>query len=259
MVVSENTSLSNLRKMILKMSSDSQEGHIPSALSIIEIVWAFYSRFLNEQNLLDPSKERFILSKGHGSLALYVVLAELNYFPKEWLETFGGYNSNLGGHPDATKVPGVELSTGSLGHGLPISVGLALASKIQKKDENITVLIGDGELNEGSNWESFLLGAQHKLGNLSCIIDFNNSSARALSLGNLKEKMNAFGWKVLVIDGHDCKKLIEVFGMARSEIPLAIIANTVKGKGVPEMENNPAWHHAFPGRTKLNDLIKSIK
>lgn len=228
-----------LRHSILRMALVSQEGHVPSSLSILDIVWQIY-----DSGLVTPSGEsKFVLSKGHGCLALYAALAELNYFPEGWLAQFASSESRLGGHPDRTLVPGIEASTGSLGHGMPFAVGIAYGQRIRRTGGRTFVLIGDGEANEGSVWEAAMVASHHQLSNLTCVVDDNQSSTRAIDLGDLGNKFAAFGWTVTKIDGHNTQQIRKALETV-SERPHAVIASTTKGKGVPEMENNPAWHHA---------------
>ncbi|MBL7057794.1 transketolase [Patescibacteria group bacterium] len=250
--------LHNLKKKIIKICTNAKEGHIPSALSILDIVWVLYDKILkiDSQNLEDPSRDYFILSKGHASLALYVVLIEKGFLNDEILENFGKFNSILGGHPSRNKVPGVEASTGSLGHGLPIAVGLALGLKIKQMNNRVFVMVGDGEANEGTVWEAALLAAHHKLSNLCCIVDYNHSTDRALLVGDLVSKFQSFGWEALTVDGHNQEEILKVLSVRPSSKPLAIVAETIKGKGFKIMENNPAWHHKFPTEEELKILLE---
>ena len=230
--------IAELRNLVVQMAAHGQEGHVPSSLSILDLVWAIYDEgFVTESN-----DSKFVLSKGHGCLALYVTLAKKKYFPESWLRDFATFSSPLGGHPDSTQVPGVEASTGSLGHGLPFSCGLAYAEKLKGSAGKIFVLVGDGESNEGSVWESALLAAHRKLDNLVCIIDNNKSSSRAMEMGDFGSKFKSFGWDSVDIDGHDNSAIKEALALTTQK-PLAIVATTVKGKGIEEMEDNPAWHH----------------
>jgi transketolase len=243
--------IKKLREQILRMAYGAQEGHIPSALSILDILWVLYDKIMKPE-------DKFILSKGHGCLALYVILAEKGIIPKETLNTFGMYYSILGGHPDMNKVPGVEASTGSLGHGLPIAVGIAMARKIKKEDGHIFCLIGDGECNEGSIWESIMIASHHNLDNLICIVDYNHSTDRALSLGNLGKKFQSFGWRVYDVLGHDHKMLEHLLTPTLLPNPTVVICNTVKGWGIERMQNNPAWHHRSPNEKEFKEIIDEI-
>lgn len=242
-------------------AANSGEGHIPSALSIVDILWVLYDKVLSiyPHDPNNPNRDRFILSKGHASLGLYTILAEKGYFDETLMQTFGQYDSILGGHPDRNKVPGVEASTGSLGHGLPMCIGVALALKIRKSTARVFTIIGDGECNEGSIWEAVLLAAHHKLNNLICIIDYNHSTDRALNVGDLVLKFKAFGWVCCEVNGHDHNQIYSALSHVSSDGPSVVIANTIKGKGCKIMENNPAWHHKSPSKDELNEILKSLE
>lgn len=203
-----------------------------------------------------PGRDRFILSKGHASLGLYALLAEKGFFDKSLIGGFGSYDSILGGHPDRNKVPGVEASTGSLGHGFPMSVGVALALRIMKSSSRVFTVVGDGECNEGSVWEAALLAAHRSLNNLVCIIDYNHSTDRALTVGDLAGKFEKFGWISREVDGHDHEEIYNACRGVPMDAPLAIIANTTKGKGCAIMENNPAWHHRAPTTEELAEILE---
>ncbi|MBC7759205.1 MAG: transketolase [Phormidesmis sp. FL-bin-119] len=251
-----------LREMIAHASSKSKEGHIPSALSILDILWVMYDRIMkfDADNPNDPSRDRFILSKGHGSLGLYAVLIAKGLIPKETLDDFGAFDSILGGHPDRNKIPWVEASTGSLGHGLPIAIGLALGNKIQKYPGRIFTIVGDGECNEGTIWESALLAAHHNLDNLCCVVDYNHSTDRALQVGNLIDKFRSFGWNAIGLSGHDHDELFRLMNNipAKSGMPTVLIAETIKGYGISSMENQPSWHHKSPSADEIELIIKEI-
>jgi len=242
------------------MAANAGEGHIPSALSILDILWVLYDRILkvDVSNPKSNTRDRFILSKGHASLGLYAVLAQKGFFPSSELDNFAKFNSLLGGHPDRNKVPGVESSTGSLGHGFPVSVGMALGLKIKKALSKVFVLIGDGEANEGSIWESALLAAHHHLSNLCCIVDYNHSTDRALRVGDLALKFRAFGWESLVINGHNHEEIYSALSSKHDSAPLAVIAETIKGFGCKIMENNPEWHHKSPRKEDLPYILGQL-
>jgi len=244
-----------LRREIVIASATAGEGHIPSALSILDILWIEYSVIMASQRMRHEEIDRFVLSKGHGALALYVVLSETGAIDKSELGSFGQFESRLGGHPDRLKIPGVEASTGSLGHGMPIAAGIALAKQIQKSEGRVVTLIGDGEANEGTIWETALIAAHQQLNNLVCIVDYNHSTDRALMVGSITGKFAAFGWDVVEIDGHDPFEIEESLSREKTTKPLAVIANTIKGKGVKAMENNPAWHHAAPRIDEVKNLL----
>jgi transketolase len=248
--------LNKLIYRITELACNAGEGHVPSALSILDIVWVIYNNFININLIKNNSIKRdiFILSKGHGCLAQYVVLEEKKIFPKKFLDTFCKYNSKFGGHPDANKIRGIECSTGSLGHGFPFAAGIAYGKKLLKIKSKVISIVGDGECNEGSIWETCLIASHHKLNNLICIIDKNKSSDRALKIDDLAKKFNSFGWRSIEINGHSQNEIIKAVS-TKSEKPVAIIANTIKGKGIKFMENNPEWHH----KNINKELLKKIK
>ena len=241
-----------LRRLIIQMVEVGNRGHIGSAMSLVEILRVLYDDFLdfNASNPNWVDRDRLILSKGHGCLALFSILADKNFFNKEELDTFCRPNSILGGHPEYGKVPGVEASTGALGHGLPIGVGMAIAAKIQNKNHKIIILTGDGELNEGSNWEASMMATKHRLNNLCLMIDYNKiqsygKTSEVLELEPLNDKLKSFGYHVLEVNGHnidEIKSSLNVF-VNCIEKPTAIICHTIKGKGISFAEHNPNWHH----------------
>ena len=256
----KSAGLASLRRRIIETAAHASEGHIPSALSVLDILWVLYDRVLS----VDPAapqaedRDRFVLSKGHASLGLYVVLAEKGFIPVEALKTFCTYDSILGGHPDSNKVPGVEASSGSLGHGFPMAVGMALGARIRALPSKVFCLIGDGESNEGSIWEGALLAAHHGLENLCCIVDYNHSTDRALALGDIGAKFAAFGWLVREVDGHDHDALHAALTGASDGRPLCVVANTIKGYGCAPLENEPAWHHKAPTSAELPQLLSVV-
>lgn len=226
-------------------------GHVGSPLSIIEILRVLYDQVLRvrPQQPDWPDRDRFILSKGHGCLALYAILADHGFFPKEELKRFCKPGALLGGHVDS-HIPGIEASTGALGHGLPIGVGAALAARMRGRSSRIFVVLGDGELDEGSVWEAALAASKHGLDNLTAIVDYNKLQSYGriedvLPLEPLADKWRAFGFEVREVDGHDVTALQNVF----EELPFAkgkpsgIIAHTLKGRGIPFTELNATWHH----------------
>lgn len=257
--------LKSLRRTIVETAFAGQEGHIPSAFSILDILWVLYDSVLriDPANPSDPDRDRFILSKGHGCLALYAVLAEKGFIPREELRQFASYRSRLGGHPHRG-VPGIEASTGSLGHGLPIAVGVALGLKIRNRNKpRVYCLIGDGEANEGSVWEAASLAVHHGLTNLICIVDDNRSSDHALDMGDFGEKFEGFEWQAVNIDGHDHAQILTATRLPRLQrtawpAPLCIVARTIKGHGCKPMENNPEWHRKAPSTDNLNLLIEEL-
>jgi transketolase len=252
--------LREMRSLIVRTACAAREGHIASAFSILDILWVLYHRVLRQDpaNPLWEGRDRFVLSKGHGSLALYAILSSRGFFPGKSLATFGAYDSVLGGHPDSTKVPGVEASTGSLGHGLPMAAGMAYALKVKGSDRAVFCVIGDGEANEGTIWESALLAAHHKLDNLCCVLDYNHSTDRALMMGDLVAKFEAFGWAAEAVDGHDHESLYKALTKPKAGMPRMIIATTIKGRGCPPMESNPAWHHKAPAPEELDAVLAQL-
>ena len=241
-----------LRRACVEAMEGGGRGHLPSALSLIEILRVLYDdvmRFRPEQpDWLE--RDRCILSKGHGCLGLYAVLADKGFFPSAELLTYCKRDSILGGHPERDKVPGVEASTGALGHGLGIGVGMALAARIQKRDSKIFVVTGDGEINEGSVWESAMCAGKHGLDNLSVLIDYNKlqsygSTYEVQDLEPLADKWRAFGFAVAEVDGHDVADLQRVLSHQPMEVgkPAAVICHTVKGKGIAHIEHVASWHH----------------
>lgn len=251
--------LSDLRKQIITASSLADEGHIPSALSILEILYTIHVLIPAKFNLVLNRDFDFVLSKGHGSLALYAVLNASGLIDDSWVIDFCKNNSNYGGHPDRTKVNGVVASTGSLGHGLPIVIGRILANRMKQIKNRSYCLVGDGELNEGSNWESFILAEDLNLEELCLIVDLNKSTSRAISVLNLRAKLESFGFEVFVVDGHDLSELEKVLSMPLGKSPIAIIAETIKGRGLKDMENSFYWHHRSPNKSQLNDFLSEIE
>lgn len=242
--------------------------HIGACLSMADILAALYGRILR----LDPTRpdwaerDRFILSKGHGAAILYSVLAERGFFPKEWLDNYCQEGSPLGGHAVSHSVPGIEVSTGSLGHGLPIGCGMALAGKRGAKPGRVFVMLSDGELDEGSNWEAILFAPQHKLDNLVAIVDYNKIQSfgrvsEVLELAPLADKWRAFRWAVREIDGHDHGQIESALAGIPFEPdkPAVIIAHTIKGKGVSFMENQLAWHYKSPNAEQLAQALAEVE
>ena len=241
-----------MREIIIKAAHSAKHGHIPSALSLVEIMQA-YSNIEKEDDVM-------VFSKGHGCLALYSLLAIQGHVPVTELFNFGRRGSRLGGHPDRNKLDKIYASTGSLGHGFPIAVGTAMARKILKKDGRVFCVIGDGEANEGTIWESCIVASKNKLNNLVCIVDNNNSQTRSLPVEDLGKKFQSFGWKVWDIDGHDIEMISRAITYLNpDEKPTAVIANTIKGKGIKEIENDMfAWHHRAPTDEELERFCEEI-
>jgi len=259
--VDDRNILNSLRRDILDAGYNSKEGHIPSAYSILEIVYSFYKHLSKNKQMgfNEIDLDKFVLSKGHGSLALYAVLAEFGYFSKDWKNNFASFNSDFGGHPDRLKVPGVEASTGSLGHGIAIAAGMAYAKRIRLNKARVFCLIGDGELNEGTIWETLLVASQLKLNNFIVIVDQNHSSDRAINHESLTSKFNSFGFVTKEINGHNLDDVKNIYIENPSgEAPRAFIAETIKGKGLEEMENNPAWHHKSPSKVEYENFLEQL-
>ena len=242
-----------LRKLVVKSLIGGGGGHMGSAMSLIEILRVLYDEFMhfnpNKPNL--QNRDRLILSKGHGCLALYALLADKKFIKKNELDKTSKFDSILGGHPESLKVPGIEASTGALGHGLSIGVGMAIAAKLKKQKHKIYVIVGDGEINEGSIWEAALLSAKHKLNNLKVIVDYNKIQSygfvdEVLNLEPLKNKWKSFGFDVSEVNGHNVKHLRNNFNKFlknKKKNPSVTICHTIKGKGFYFAENNPKWHH----------------
>lgn len=253
-----------LREDILKMLAEAGSGHTGGSLSSADIVAClyFWEMSIDPNNPHDENRDRFVLSKGHAAPVLYAALAEKGFFPREKLKTLRRLGSPLQGHPDMRKLPGVEASTGSLGQGISWAVGMALAGKIDKKDYRVYSLLGDGELQEGMVWEAFMAAAHYKLDNLTAFVDHNRLQidgkiTEVMSPEPVADKFRAFGWEVIIIDGHNVEEIMRALNKAR-EIkgrPTVIIAETVKGKGVSFMENRAEWHGTAP---KKDDLEKAL-
>jgi transketolase len=251
----------------LQMVHHSKLGHPGGDLSSADILVTLYLAIMkiDPRDPAWPDRDRFIMSKGHCSAALYATLAAAGILEEQALQTFMDPLSMLNGHPDRNKVPGVEANTGPLGHGLPIAVGCALAARMRKASWRTFVLTGDGELQEGSNWEAALCAAQYGLDNLVLIIDRNriqqgDFTEAIIKLNPLAEKWRAFGWQVVEVDGHDYDDLQRVLRSAPQVLgkPTCIIANTVKGRGVSFMENSPKWHHRVPSDAELAAAVDEL-
>ena len=242
-----------LRSLVLKSLVGGGRGHMGSAMSLIEILRVLYDDIIkyNPKKPKFTDRDRLILSKGHGCLGLYALLADKKFISKNILETTSKFDSILGGHPESLKIPGVEFSTGALGHGLAFGVGVAIAAKLKKKKFKIFVIVGDGEINEGSIWEAALSASKHKLNNLKIILDYNKIQSygfvkEVLNLEPLKKKWQSFGFEVSEVNGHDVKSLkmnFKKFINSKKLKPSITICHTIKGKGFYFAENNPYWHH----------------
>lgn len=256
-----------VRRDIINMTADAASGHPGGSLSAVEIIIALFYEKMN----IDPKhpdkedRDRFVLSKGHGAPCYYAVLGELGFFSKEEFKNFRQLHSILQGHPDAKKCPGVEASTGSLGQGISIAVGMALgAKKLDHSSVKVYTLLGDGELQEGQVWEASMAAANYGLDNLTVIIDNNGlqidgSNEQVMSLGNIREKFEAFGFQVLEVDGHDIKAVCEALDTETEGKPKCIIAHTVKGKGVSFMENQVGWHGKAPSEEERQQALKELE
>jgi transketolase len=259
------SSATHIRRQILTTIDAAGMGHVGGDLSVTDILVTLFEGVLR----IDParpardSRDRFILSKGHCAAALYCVLASCGYFSPDRLRDFAAPLSPLNGHPNRRKVPGVETNTGPLGHGLPVGVGCATAASIRRQDWRTFVVLGDGELQEGSNWEAAMYAAQRGLGSLTAIVDRNRlqqgaSTADTNDLEPLADKWTAFGWETHVVDGHAHDQLFTLLGRPPGDRPRAVIANTTKGKGVSFMENGVEWHHKVPNAAQLEAAMKEL-
>lgn len=256
-----------IRKHIFLGALSAGIGHVASSLSLAEIVYVLYQKGILRHHPEDPNwagRDRLLLSKGHGSLALYSVLAQAGYFQAEELFQFGRIGSRLGGEPVWPSTPGVEASTGSLGHGLSVGFGMALALKKDKADNRVFVILGDGECQEGSVWEALYMAPRFGLDNLIAIIDDNgiqkmDRTSAVAGPDNLAERLRAFQWDVHEVDGHDVDALTTCFSnLAPNGRPMAVVAHTVKGHGLSCMQDNPAWHYRMPGKRDLKTVIREL-
>ena len=257
-----------VRGHVTRMTHHSRASHIGTSFSIVDVLTALYHGVLK----VDPSRpewpdrDRFILSKGHGCAALYATLAELGFFPVDWLDTFYQNGSHLVGHATHTQVPGVEVSTGSLGHGLSIACGMALVAKRSDTENRVFALLSDGECDEGSTWEAVLFAGHHRLDNLVAIVDYNKIQSlgrveEVLDLEPLADKWRAFRWEVREIDGHDFGEIESALGSVPVQPgkPTCIIAHTVKGKGVSFMEDRLLWHYRAPDDEEFQQALAEIE
>ena len=253
------------RRLIVETIGRARAGHIGGDLSVTDILTTLFFGVLNVDpaNHTAPGRDRFILSKGHCAAALYSILAMRGFFAREWLASFMQPLSPLNGHPNRRKVPGVEANTGPLGHGLPIGVGCAIAAKLAGADWRTFVVLGDGELQEGSNWEAAMAAGHRRLDNLVAVIDRNRLQQGARTeetnrLDPLAEKWAAFGWDVAEIDGHDHLALHAALTQPHDGKPLCIVANTIKGKGVSFIEDRVEWHHKTPTPEQVEMALKEL-
>lgn len=259
---------SRIRQRDLQAVFEAGAGHIGGELSVIDLLTALYFDILNvdPKNPLDPNRDRFVLSKGHTACALYITLAEVGFLPKDEISTFLKPHSRLNGHPNCTKVPGVETNTGPLGHGLPVGVGMAKAAKMDGASWRTFVLTGDGEMQEGSNWEAVMAAAQFGLDKLTLIIDHNRLQqgarlAETNDLSPLSPKLEAFGWTVQEIDGHDMEAIIDALS-PEARVPgkpKCVVAHTNKGQGISFMQDRVEWHHKVPSPEQYEQARKELE
>ena len=251
----------------VRMTNKARSGHVGSMLSMADIIAVLYEKVLkaDPKNPDMPDRDRFILSKGHAAAGVYSALAHKGFIPVEWLDRYYCDDGKLMGHI-SHKLPGVEFSTGSLGHGLPVAVGMAIAARYAKSDRRIFIMSSDGDLNEGSSWEAIMFAAQEKLSNLTMIVDYNQVQAlghseEVIDLRSLKRKLEEFGWNAVDIDGHNVEEIYETL----SKVPLgegkpsAIICHTIKCKGIPAMEDTVRSHYKFVANEDLEAVIKAIE
>ena len=256
-----------IRKDIVKMLTESASGHPGGSLSATDIMTVLFFKEMNldPNNEKDPNRDRFVLSKGHAAPVLYSTLARRGYFPVEELSTLRKFKSRLQGHPSIQYLPGIDMSTGSLGQGVSAAVGMALAGKIDENDYRVYTLLGDGELEEGQVWEASMCAAHYKLNNLTAFIDFNGLQidgdiTKVMNPCPIDKKFEAFGWNVLVIDGHNYEEIIDAIEKAKEckDKPTAVVCKTIKGKGVSFMENQAEWHGIAPSREQCEAALKEL-
>ena len=256
-----------VRKNALTAVYSAASGHPGGSLSVADLLTLLYFEVMNvdPKNPKNPDRDRFVLSKGHCAPALYGTLAERGYFPAEDMKTFRHVDSYLQGHPVLDKVPGVDMSTGSLGQGVSVAGGMALAGKLDNKSYRVYAVLGDGELEEGQVWEQAMFAAHYKLDNFTIFIDNNGLQidgdiTKVMNPTPIDEKFKAFGWNVIVTDAHDFEKLLDAVNQAKNtkEKPTAVIMKSTKGKNVSFMENNPAWHGAAPNKEQYEQAIAEL-
>lgn len=257
-----------LRKDVVNMIMAGKGGHIGGDMSVMEVLTALYFKEMNisPENQNDPERDLFVMSKGHSVEALYAVLAAKGFFPiEEVIEKFSQFGSPYIGHPN-NKLPGIEMNSGSLGHGLPVAVGMAIAGKMDHSSRRVYVVMGDGELAEGSVWEGAMSASQYKLDNLVAVVDRNRlqisgTTEEVMHQDPLEERFAAFGWNVIDVDGNDVDAVIAACEVAKSVKgkPTLLVANTVKGKGSSVMENKAAWHHHVPSQEEYDQIMKDLE
>jgi len=257
----------NIRRNIVEMVYNASSGHPGGSLSVTDLLTTLYFSELrvDTNNPKKEDRDRLVLSKGHCSPALYSSLAEKGFFPKEDLKNFRKIDSYLQGHPDMKKISGVDMTSGSLGQGLSVANGMALAGKLDKKDYRVYCILGDGEIEEGQIWEAAMASAKYKLDNLCVIVDNNNlqidgTIEEVMSSYPIDEKFRSFGFQVINIDGHDIEEILKAFEVAKTikEKPTCIIAKTIKGKGIDFMENQVGWHGKAPNEEQYNQAMRQL-
>ncbi len=256
-----------LRKDIVKMLTESKSGHPGGSLSAVEIMTTLYFDEMNidPENCSNPDRDRFVLSKGHAAPVLYAALAERGFFAKEELMKLRKTGAILQGHPNMNYIPGVDMSTGSLGQGISAAVGMALAGKLDNKEYRVYTLLGDGELGEGQVWEAAMCASHYKLNNLTAFVDFNGLQidgdiTKVMNSLPIDEKFEAFGWNVICIDGHDIDAIKNAINEAKNvkDKPTVLVCKTIKGKGVSFMENQAGWHGAAPSKEQCEQALAEI-
>ena len=258
----------DLRKNVIDMIVEGKGGHIGGDMSVMDILVELYFEQMNisPENMDDPDRDRFVMSKGHSVEALYAVLAAKGFFPIEQvIKEFSKFGSKFIGHPN-NKLPGIEMNSGSLGHGLPVCVGMALAGKMDKRDYRVYTVMGDGELAEGSVWEGVMAARQYKLDNLCAVVDRNRlqisgCTEDVMAHDSQEERWGSFGWHVISVNGNDYKELKAAFDEAKTVkgAPTVIIANTTKGYGSSVMENKAGWHHKVPNAEEYAQIMKDLE
>lgn len=255
------------RRLVLRMMEAGHSGHLGGALSAVDIITALYMNELaiDPSRPTDPGRDRFVLSAGHKAMAQYAVLALMGFFPTETLDTYGKFKSPIPGHPDMHKLPGIEANTGALGHGLPIACGMALGARIDRLSSRVFVVMGDGELTEGSNWEGAAIAAHHKLDNLVVFVDANGlqisgRTRDVMDMAPIALKFRAFGWATEEIDGNDMSQILEVLARVplAAHQPTAIVAHTVKAKGISTLEDTAASHYWRPTQEELDAAVREM-
>jgi len=264
---SDSKKLKNLRKLIFQTGYRGGLAHLASSYSALDIIYVLYLKGImrfDPQNAKWDNRDRFVLSKGHAGLALYAVLFEAGLISRECLESYLSENSQIGGEPCMRDCEWVEATTGSLGHGLPMAVGMALGLKVDESPAKVYCMIGDGELQEGTMWEAIMSAVAFGLDNLTVVLDCNmiqkmDTVANTMGINGWIDRISAFGWNVIEIDGHDIEEIKEALLCRYANgMPTFIVANTIKGKGISIMENNPNWHFKLPNRKELKIFIEEL-